>query len=376
MPTRYHRSTGTAYEVPARTTTRKRNVEKPKKTNNTAKSDRNVRHDPYATTINASRIAFARSSSNKDVSDRGNNTSSGTDTHVRHDPYAININSDRVAFANSKRGGNTGSGYKNSSATDKNVRHDPYATSVTSDRVSFARSTQKRDTTTRKRENLSASDKEQIKNIRTKLRMDKATIRQWNDVLKMDDPNYMKLTKEERKELLLNAANGRKGWVEFKDLSERIKETLNSRKRGGNPSNATDVQAPVQAAPAAPAKVSDKVGNTPAKSNKPTTHTIAQGETLSSIAKKYGTDWRQIAKDNGIEDPNMIIAGRKLNINGSTKTPKRNKPRRSMRTTPAADTRTLINTSIPPVTPSMDVAVSYPGVREGIRTPEEILGGF
>ena len=83
-------------------------------------------------------------------------------------------------------------------------------------------------------------------------------------------------------------------------------------------------------------KISNKVGNTPARSNKPATHTISQGETLSGIAKKYGVDWRQLAKDNGIEDPNMIVAGRKLNINGSTKNPKRNKPRRSIRTTPSA----------------------------------------
>lgn len=122
-------------------------------------------------------------------------------------------------------------------------------------------------------------------------------------------------------------------------------------------------------------KASVALKNTKAVSGKPVSHTIVQGETLGNIAKKYGVDWRQLAKDNGIEDPNMIIAGRKLNINGSTKTPKRNKPRRSMRTTPV-NPRVLVNTATTPVIPSMNVGVSYPSVESGFRTPDEILGGF
>lgn len=80
-----------------------------------------------------------------------------------------------------------------------------------------------------------------------------------------------------------------------------------------------------------PTNVSDKViKNTPASSNKPFTHTIAAGETLGGIAKKYGVDWRQLAKDNGIDNPNLIIAGRKLNINGATKQAKPKRRRREL----------------------------------------------
>ena len=44
-------------------------------------------------------------------------------------------------------------------------------------------------------------------------------------------------------------------------------------------------------------------------------HTVRRGETLGEIAKRYcGVDWRQIARDNGIRDPNRIRAGQKLRI--------------------------------------------------------------
>lgn len=61
----------------------------------------------------------------------------------------------------------------------------------------------------------------------------------------------------------------------------------------------------------------------------PTTHTVAQGESLSSIAEKYYgyDDWREIARENNINDPNKLVAGQKLtipaieNADSSTNTP-------------------------------------------------------
>lgn len=44
------------------------------------------------------------------------------------------------------------------------------------------------------------------------------------------------------------------------------------------------------------------------------TYTVKRGDTLSGIAKKYGTTYQKIAKDNGIENPNLIFAGMKLKI--------------------------------------------------------------
>lgn len=45
------------------------------------------------------------------------------------------------------------------------------------------------------------------------------------------------------------------------------------------------------------------------------TYIVKSGDTLSSIAKKYGTTYQKIAKDNNISNPNKIYPGQKLIIN-------------------------------------------------------------
>lgn len=50
------------------------------------------------------------------------------------------------------------------------------------------------------------------------------------------------------------------------------------------------------------------------------TYTVKKGDTLSDIAKQYGTTYQEIAKANGISNPNLIYAGQTLKIgsdNGS-----------------------------------------------------------
>jgi LysM repeat protein len=47
-------------------------------------------------------------------------------------------------------------------------------------------------------------------------------------------------------------------------------------------------------------------------------HTVQRGETLSSIARRYGTTWQAIARANGVVNPNQIHAGQKLQISAST----------------------------------------------------------
>ena len=44
------------------------------------------------------------------------------------------------------------------------------------------------------------------------------------------------------------------------------------------------------------------------------TYTIKQGDTLSSIAKQYGTSVSKLAKENNIADPKMIKSGATINI--------------------------------------------------------------
>lgn len=43
-------------------------------------------------------------------------------------------------------------------------------------------------------------------------------------------------------------------------------------------------------------------------------YTVKRGDKLSVIAKKYGTTYQKIAKDNGIKDPDKIYVGQKLTI--------------------------------------------------------------
>lgn len=44
-------------------------------------------------------------------------------------------------------------------------------------------------------------------------------------------------------------------------------------------------------------------------------YVVVKGDTLSGIAKRYGTSWKKIAQDNGIENPNLITVGQYLIIN-------------------------------------------------------------
>lgn len=49
--------------------------------------------------------------------------------------------------------------------------------------------------------------------------------------------------------------------------------------------------------------------------HKAITYTVQRGDTLSAIARKYGTSVSKIVKDNGIKNPNLIYPGQKLTIN-------------------------------------------------------------
>lgn len=48
-----------------------------------------------------------------------------------------------------------------------------------------------------------------------------------------------------------------------------------------------------------------------------TTYTVRKGDTLSGIASKYGTTYQELARINGITDPNKIYPGQVLKINGT-----------------------------------------------------------
>lgn len=48
---------------------------------------------------------------------------------------------------------------------------------------------------------------------------------------------------------------------------------------------------------------------------------VKKGDTLSGIAKKYGTTYQQLAKLNNIKNPNLIYVGQKIYISGKPTTP-------------------------------------------------------
>lgn len=47
------------------------------------------------------------------------------------------------------------------------------------------------------------------------------------------------------------------------------------------------------------------------------TYTVQKGDTLSAIAKRFGTTVAKLVKDNNIKNPNLIHPGQKLNVSGS-----------------------------------------------------------
>lgn len=49
----------------------------------------------------------------------------------------------------------------------------------------------------------------------------------------------------------------------------------------------------------------------------PVTHVVQRGETLSSIATKYGTTYQALALLNGLSNPNVIYAGQILKVSGT-----------------------------------------------------------
>ena len=58
-----------------------------------------------------------------------------------------------------------------------------------------------------------------------------------------------------------------------------------------------------------------KGGYTPARTTATgSTHTVRRGETLSRIAARYGTSWQQLASANGLRNPNLIHPGQRLVI--------------------------------------------------------------
>lgn len=59
------------------------------------------------------------------------------------------------------------------------------------------------------------------------------------------------------------------------------------------------------------------VSSAPIQAPATSTYTVRSGDTLSSIAAKFGTSYQALASLNGISNPNLIYVGQVLRVNGS-----------------------------------------------------------
>lgn len=62
------------------------------------------------------------------------------------------------------------------------------------------------------------------------------------------------------------------------------------------------------------------VSSAPIQAPATSTYTVQSGDTLSSIAAKFGTSYQTLASLNGISNPNLIYVGQTLRVNGSAST--------------------------------------------------------
>lgn len=62
------------------------------------------------------------------------------------------------------------------------------------------------------------------------------------------------------------------------------------------------------------------VSSAPIQAPATSTYTVRSGDTLSSIAAKFGTSYQVLASLNGISNPNLIYVGQALRVNGSAST--------------------------------------------------------
>lgn len=62
------------------------------------------------------------------------------------------------------------------------------------------------------------------------------------------------------------------------------------------------------------------VSSTPIQAPAVGTYTVRSGDTLSSIAARFGTSYQALASLNGLSNPNLIYVGQTLRVNGSAST--------------------------------------------------------
>jgi LysM repeat protein len=107
--------------------------------------------------------------------------------------------------------------------------------------------------------------------------------------------------------------------------------------------------APVVAAPAPSAPIQPVVSVTPLAPSASTTYKIVAGDTVTSIAKKFGVSVQAVLSANGMTASSIIYAGRTLSIPGAGST---------TASTTTATTVAQVGTAVTPLSPEMQANAS------------------
>ncbi|MCW8127802.1 peptidoglycan DD-metalloendopeptidase family protein [Microbulbifer halophilus] len=112
-------------------------------------------------------------------------------------------------------------------------------------------------------------------------------------------------------------------------------------------------------------------------------HTVSRGETLYSIAWRYGKDYREVAAVNRIAPPYRIYPGQKLKLTGSApvaaapKTVKKTRPTPPDKTAPAKKKRVRNKKSLTSKKPQKpDSRISSNGIRWQWPAKGKLISGF
>jgi len=126
----------------------------------------------------------------------------------------------------------------------------------------------------------------------------------------LQDKEYDKAAEE-----MLDSAWARQTPERAKALSQQV--------RGDDPTPARGESQETAVDNAAWSNKADSMFGDLGKESKATTagHRVARGETLSGIAKKNGMDWRELARINGLSDPDMIDVGQELKFTEADSSP-------------------------------------------------------
>ena len=111
---------------------------------------------------------------------------------------------------------------------------------------------------------------------------------------------------DECSQILLSPSTGKRS-LRKQNLQSPIKSENNSEKEL-NKYSSSDSQS------LAPVENSRIICLSSSDSSSSKTYIVKAGDTLSGIAAKYGTTYQQIAKKNGITNPNKIYVGQVLKI--------------------------------------------------------------